>query len=215
MLALFISAFLLGLLFNAAPGAIFAESLRRGIKGGFTPAFAVQIGSLIGDFAWAVLGLLGAAALFTLPYVALPLALAGAGLLFWLSWQSLRDAARPVPEFDPSAIKPGSAFAVGAALSLSNPLNITYWAALGGTVTALGVTDPGWAAFTIFLAGFMVSSVLWCFFCAGLIAVSRRYVGPILWMSINVGCAIGLAIFGYMVAMNALTGDWSSFGVAL
>ena len=215
MVALFASAFLLGLLFNAAPGAIFAESLRRGIKGGFSPAFAVQIGSLIGDFAWAVLGLLGAAALFTLPYVELPLALAGAGLLFWLSWQSLRDAASPVPEFDPSAGKPGSAFAVGAALSLSNPLNITYWAALGGTVTALGVADPGWRAFTVFLAGFMLSSVLWCFFCAGLIAMSRRYVGPILWVSINAGCAIGLAIFGYMVAMNALTGDWSSFGVAL
>lgn len=34
MLSLFLSAFFLGLLFNAAPGAIFAESLRRGIKGG-------------------------------------------------------------------------------------------------------------------------------------------------------------------------------------
>ncbi|MBW4975416.1 LysE family translocator [Roseovarius mucosus] len=215
MVSLFASAFLLGLLFNAAPGAIFAESLRRGIKGGFSPAFAVQIGSLVGDFVWAVLGLLGAAALFNLPYVELPLALAGAGLLFWLSWQSLRDAVSPVPEFDPSAGKRGSGFAVGAALSLSNPLNITYWAALGGTLTAFGVADPDWTAFTVFLAGFMLSSVLWCFFCAGLISMSRRYVGPILWMSINAGCAIGLAIFGYMVAMNALTRDWSSFGVAL
>ncbi|MEI4263811.1 LysE family transporter [Roseovarius sp. D0-M9] len=208
MVTLFVSAFLLGLLFNAAPGAIFAESLRRGIKSGFAPACAVQLGSLIGDFAWAVLGLLGAAALFTLPYVELPLALAGAALLLWLAWQSLRDAIGPIPEFDPSEGKPGSAFAVGAALSLSNPLNITYWAALGGTVTALGVTDPGWTAFSVFLSGFMLSSVLWCFFCAVLIAVSRRHVGPILWMSINAGCAIGLAIFGGMVAMNALTKDW-------
>jgi len=202
MVSLFFSAFLLGLLFNAAPGAIFAESLRRGIKGGFAPAFAVQVGSLIGDFVWAVLGLLGAAALFTLPFVELPLALFGAALLFWLSWQSLRDAFGPVPEFDPSAGKSGPAFAVGAALSLSNPLNITYWAALGGTVSALGVANPGWTAFAVFLASFMLSSVLWCFFCAGLIAWSRRYVGPILWMSINVGCAIGLAIFGFIVVMN-------------
>ena len=215
MTGLFVSAFLLGLLFNAAPGAIFAESLRRGIKGGFSPAFAVQIGSLIGDFVWAVLGLLGAAALFTLPYVELPLALAGAGMLFWLSWQSLRDALSPVPGFDPSAGRPGSAFVVGAALSLSNPMNITYWAALGGTVTALGVADPGWMAFTVFLAGFMLSSVIWCFLCAGLVAMSRRYVGPILWMSINAGCAIGLAVFGVMIVMNALTGDQSSNGFAL
>jgi len=215
MVGLFVSAFFLGLLFNAAPGAIFAESLRRGIKGGFSQAFAVQIGSLIGDFSWAVLGLLGAAALFTLPYVELPLALAGAAMLFWLAWQSLRDAIAPVPEFDPSIGKPGPALAVGVALSLSNPLNITYWAALGGTIAALGVTDPGKAAFSVFLAGFMLSSFLWCFFCAGLIALSRRYVGQVLWMSINAGCAVGFAVFGYMVTMNALTDDWSRFGLAL
>lgn len=215
MVSLFISAFFLGLLFNAAPGAIFAESLRRGIKGGFSPAFAVQLGSLIGDLVWAILGLLGAAALFTLPYVEVPLALAGAALLFWLAWQSLRDAIGPVPEFDPAVGMPGSAFTIGAALSLSNPLNITYWAALGGTVTTLGVSEPGWTAFLVFLKGFMLSSVLWCFVCAGLIAMSRRYVGPIMWMSINAGCAIGLAIFGYIVATNALTGDWATFGVAL
>jgi chemosensory pili system protein ChpE len=215
MLSLFLSAFLLGLLFNATPGAIFAESLRRGIRGGFSPAFAVQIGSLVGDFTWAVLGLLGAAALFTLPNVEVPLALAGAALLFWLAWQSFRDAISPVPEFDPSSGRAGSAFVVGAALSLSNPLNITYWAALGGTVTALGVSEPGWTAFSVFLLGFMVSSILWCFVCAGLIALSRRYVGQVLWVSINAGCAIGLAIFGYMVAMNAITGNWDRLGVAL
>ncbi len=204
MLNLFISAFLLGLLFNAAPGAIFAESLRRGIKGGFTPAFAVQIGSLVGDFAWAVLGLLGAAALFALPFVELPLALAGAALLFWLAWQSFRDATSSVPEFDPLAEKSGSALTVGAALSLSNPLNITYWTALGGTITALGVAEPGWTAFSVFLAGFMFSSLLWCFLCAGLIAVSREYIGPVLWMSINACCALGLTYFGWTVVVNAL-----------
>ncbi|WP_322892180.1 MULTISPECIES: LysE family transporter [unclassified Yoonia] len=121
-----------------------------------------------------------------MPYVERPIALAGAALLFWLAWQSFRDAIGPVPECDPSAGKSGSAFAVGAALSLSNPLNITYWAALGGTVTALGVTDPGWTVFAVFLSGFMLSSVLWFFFCAGLIAV-----------------------------MNVLTDDWLRFGVAL
>ncbi|HBV00336.1 LysE family transporter, partial [Thalassospira lucentensis] len=69
MIELFVSAFALGFLFNAAPGAIFAESLRRGMVGGFAQAFAVQVGSLIGDLIWAVLGLLGAAAIFTLPLV--------------------------------------------------------------------------------------------------------------------------------------------------
>jgi chemosensory pili system protein ChpE len=207
VIELFVAAVVLGFLFNAAPGAIFAESLRRGLKGGYRPALAVQIGSLVGDFVWAVLGLLGAAVLFTLPYVETPLALAGAALLLWLAWGSLKDGLGPVPEFDPNrethAAK--SALAVGAALSLSNPMNITYWAGLGGTITALGVSDPGWMAFGVFLAGFMTASVAWCFICAGAIAATRRFVTPTLWMLLNIGCALGLALFAALVIWRAIS----------
>ena len=92
----------------------------------------------------------------------------------------------------------------GAALSLSNPTNITYWAGLGGTITALGVANPGWTAFTVFLSGFMTSSVLWCFLCAGAIAWTRRFVGPRSWMLLNVGCAFGLAYFAGLVVLRTL-----------
>ncbi len=205
MLELFFSAAALGLLFNAAPGAIFAESLRRGIKGGFAPAFRVQTGSLVGDFVWAVLGLAGAAAIFSLPMVDLPMSLAGATLLLWLAWQSLKDGLGPMPRFDPTAIEAGrSDYSVGAALSLSNPMNITYWAGLGGIITAFGVDQPGWSAFVIFLSGFMVSSILWCFVCAGFIASTRRFIGPGAWKMINVACALGLAIFAVMVVMRVI-----------
>jgi chemosensory pili system protein ChpE/L-lysine exporter family protein LysE/ArgO len=43
------AAFLLGLVFNATPGAVFAETVRRGATGGFRASLAVQVGSL-----WAV-----------------------------------------------------------------------------------------------------------------------------------------------------------------
>jgi chemosensory pili system protein ChpE len=95
MLELFIAAAGLGLLFNATPGAIFTESLRRGLKGGYRAALDVQIGSLVGDFVWAVLGLLGAAALFKIAYIETPLAVAGAVLLGWLAWQTLMTASVP------------------------------------------------------------------------------------------------------------------------
>lgn len=145
MTELFIHALMLGLLFNAVPGAIFAESLRRGMRGGFQPALGVQLGSLAGDFIWAVLGLVGAAALFTLPYVEMPLAIAGAALLAWLSWQAIRDGVGAEASFDPTSAAEGrrSAISVGIGLSLGNPQNIAYWTGLAGTVTAVGVASPG------------------------------------------------------------------------
>ena len=49
--------------FCLSPGAVLAETLRRGLLQGFTPALLVQIGSLVGDAVWAVIGLTGIALL--------------------------------------------------------------------------------------------------------------------------------------------------------
>ncbi len=206
MTELLVSAFLLDLLFDVVPGAVFAESLRPGLRGGFGPALAVQVGSLVGDLAWAVLGLLGAAALFSLPVVQTPLALLGAAFLTWLAWQALRDGIAPVPAFDPEDGRAGRGPALlsGVALSLPNPVNVTYWAGLGGTVAALGAADPSWTDSAVLLAGFMASSVLWCFLCAGLIARTRAHVGPATWGALHVGSAAGLAYFAWRVASRVV-----------
>ena len=42
-------AFLLGFIFNATPGAVFAETIRHGMTGGYRAALSVQFGSLVGD----------------------------------------------------------------------------------------------------------------------------------------------------------------------
>jgi chemosensory pili system protein ChpE len=84
-LTLFLTALGLGLVFNAAPGAVFVETVRQGVRGGFRPAFAVQIGSLVGDTLWAVLGLAGVALLLSLEPLRLPVGIAGMLYLLWLA----------------------------------------------------------------------------------------------------------------------------------
>ncbi|MBE9190847.1 LysE family transporter [Gloeocapsopsis crepidinum LEGE 06123] len=101
MLALFFTALLLGFIFNAAPGAVFAETIRQGVRGGFKPALAVQIGSLVGDELWAVLGLAGVGLLLQLDFLRLPVGIAGILYLLWLAWdawQEANDASIPNPK---------------------------------------------------------------------------------------------------------------------
>ena len=177
MATLFISAFFLGLVFNAAPGAVFAETVRQGVRGGFRPAFQVQAGSLVGDAAWAILGLAGIGMAMQLDALRWPLGLAGAAYLAWLSWDSWQ-AARVEYSMDTGAATAAQgALKKGMALSLTNPQNIAYWAAMGGAMGAVGVAHPGAADYAVFFAGFMAASVVWCFVCAAVVDRVFRRLG--------------------------------------
>jgi chemosensory pili system protein ChpE len=169
MLTLFISAFFLGLVFNAAPGAVFAETVRQGVRGGFRPALAVQIGSLVGDALWAVLGLLGIGLLLQLDWLRWPVGVAGAAYLLWLAWDSWRAASREFSIADSGEVQQKRALRAGVTLSVTNPQNVAYWAAIGSAMGAVGVHEPGMVDYGVFFAGFMTSSVLWCFFCAAVV----------------------------------------------
>lgn len=190
----------LGLVFNAAPGAVFSESLRRGIRGGFRPAFAVQVGSLVGDAVWAVLGLAGVGALFAVPALRVPLTVTGCLLLAWLGAAGLRDAlARKVsdPTAEPCDKQDRKAMAVGAGMSLANPWNVVYWSgAAGGVGAVLGSGDT--TELGIFFAGFMASSMLWCLVSAGLIVVLRRALPSVAVRLLEACCGVSLLVFAIL-----------------
>ncbi|EYC51851.1 chemotaxis protein [Hylemonella gracilis str. Niagara R] len=191
MFALFLTALLLGFVFNAAPGAVFAETIRRGLRGGYRGALLVQVGSLTGDALWAVLGLVGVGLLARTEVLRTPVALAGIAYLLWLAYDAWRASRAVTQERDaaPAAVDvpdpapalgelscdaerdaEREALRAGALLSLTNPHNVAYWAALGSAMGAAGVSDPRWTDYAIFFTGFMVSSVVWCFVCAALVA---------------------------------------------
>lgn len=207
MTAILLSAFVLGLVFNAAPGAVFAETVRQGVRGGFAPAFAVQVGSLAGDALWALAGLAGAGLLLQLEAVRFPVAVAGALYLVWLARDAWRAAGR---EFAldvrgdatnacraPRAAHAG-ALRAGVLLSLFNPQNIAYWAAVGGALSALGVHAPDLRHYAAYFAGFMAASVLWCFVCAALVDRMFRAVGA-RWARVTYR-AVALALFALALA---------------
>lgn len=169
MTTLFISAFLLGLIFNAAPGAVFAETVRQGVRGGYRPALGVQLGSLVGDALWAVLGLVGIGLLLQLDWLRWPIGVAGTLYLLWLARDAWRAAGVEFSVAGDAGVTQRSATRAGVLLSVTNPQNIAYWAALGSAMGAVGVHEPSATDYGIFFAGFMVSSVVWAFVCAAIV----------------------------------------------
>ena len=173
MIQILTTAFMLGLVFNAAPGAVFAETIKRSMSGGYREALFLQLGSLVGDALWAILGLLGIGVLLQSPAMQLPVALAGVAYLAYLAWDSWRASNTPIqPSTNAtSSIKTTqSAARAGVILSATNPQNIAYWAAIGSAFGALGITQPQTLDYALFFGGFMLSSLLWCFFCAALVS---------------------------------------------
>jgi chemosensory pili system protein ChpE len=170
MLSLFVAAFLLGLLFNAAPGAVFAETVRQGVRGGFRPALSVQLGSLAGDALWAALGLAGVGLLAQAESLRVPVGVAGVLYLLWLAVDSWRAANAPFGAPAAAAAASERALRAGVLLSLTNPQNVAYWAALGSAMGAVGVRDPAAFDYGVFFAGFMASSLVWAFVCAAFVA---------------------------------------------
>src|SRR4029077_20694601 len=137
MLTLFITAFVLGLVFNATPGPVFAETVRQGVRGGFRSAISVQLGSLVGDALWAVVGLVGVGLLLQLAWLRTPISVASVVYLSWLgwnAWQASRGEFALNAETDHR-----DALRSGVLLSLTNPQNVAYWAALGSALGSVGV----------------------------------------------------------------------------
>lgn len=201
MLTIFFAALLLGFVFNAAPGPVFAETLRRGLQGHYRAALYVQLGSLVGYSLWALLGLLGIGLLLQLEFLRVPLGIAGAAYLLYLAWDSWRSASQSFSlEVTACTSRTKSALRSGMLLSVTNPQNIAYWAAIGSALGSLGIANPQPADYGVYFGGFMVSSVLWCFICAGLVTLlaNRLRNG---WSKITYQIC---ALMFFVLAINAL-----------
>ncbi|MDP2140011.1 MAG: LysE family transporter [Gammaproteobacteria bacterium] len=210
MLSLFVAAFLLGLVYNAMPGAVFAETVRQGVRGGFAPALAVQLGSLSGDALWAVLGLAGIGLLLQLEWLRLPVGIAGVGYLLFLAWDSWRAADRDFLVAIDAVQCQKQALQAGMLISLTNPHNLAYWAAVGSALGALGVQNPAAADYMIFFAGFMLCSLLWCFFCAAFVDRVFRVAGQ-RWANVTYKlCALAFVLLAVGSLWDLLPKDNSS-----
>lgn len=198
-----VSAVGLGFAYAAVPGAVNTEAMRRGLAGGFRPAFLIQTGSLVGDVGWAALGLTGAAVLASWDAFAVILGLAGAGLLFALARAAFLDAIRGHhPEAAP--IRQGRPFAIGLVFGLANPAGLAFWSGIGAGVVAADGEQIAPARLLLFLGAFMLGAVLWGGGMAALVGWGRRYATARVFRWLNAFCGVVLAWFGVRVLWSTV-----------
>ena len=192
---LLVTGLLLGLAYSALPGAVNTEALRRGIAGGFRPAWLIQTGSLVGDLLWAILGLTGAAVLIRVDAFAVVLGLIGAGFLFTLARTAFRSAWTVAPAGEVVIPHSRNTLLTGIAFSLANPAGLAFWTGLGGGI--LGTSNnTSLAAMIVLLTGFMTGAAIWGTGMALALTWSRRFARGTAFRVIDALCGVALSYFG-------------------
>jgi chemosensory pili system protein ChpE len=204
-LEIIVPGILMGIAFAAPPGAVTAETFRRGARGGFAPALGVQLGSLVGDATYALLALAGLAALAQNSILQFALGGFGALFLLYLAWSSFQTARLQTSSLYPSPVRRAEGGAVGAffggmAISLANPWAIAFWLSLGGVLASLGVVNAGGSIVALFFASFMLGVTLWSIALAVIVGRLRGVMRPVIFRVVSMACGIALGAFGVMAA---------------
>lgn len=198
---LFVTAFLLGIAYCAPPGAVTAETIRRGARGGFRAALLVQGGSILGDLLWAAVALLGAAFLVQNALARIVLGALGAALMVYLAGSALREARRGGMPRAQGDARMGD-FRTGALLATGNPFAVPFWLGLGGGTVAQLNGQPNVLDLTVFFGAFVLATLMWALGMSLLVAFGQRFVSAMLFRVVNIACGTFLAIKAVEMAID-------------
>lgn len=194
MIDLMITACVLGFVYSAAPGAVNTEALRRGLKRGFVPSFLVQVGALLGDLVWAVVGLTGVALFFHFIAIQVILGIVGVTFLLRMAWMSFLDARKPI-DLTESETKEQRDFLTGIVFSLANPFGIAFWGGIGGGFATHIAGMPLVDKLVFLFVGFAAGAFAWCVGISVLVAWSRKFIGEKLLRGIFTLSSLAMAYF--------------------
>ncbi len=157
-----IQGLLLGLGAAVPIGPVNLEIMRRGLRGGFLPAFLTGLGAATIDTLYCIAAMLGFGALTALGGVGPVLPFVGAAVIFVLGAMTLRDALRPLPVQPPAvggtAIGVRS-YATGLLMTATNPVTLAFWLSVGAAANRVSVASM--AERMAFVGGVAVGAIGW------------------------------------------------------
>jgi threonine/homoserine/homoserine lactone efflux protein len=197
-------AAIMGLVYVAPPGPVNIETARRVGKDGARAGLSLQLGSLLGDALYALLGLVGVdLVLIHAAVLHVVLGLVGIGLLVYLAWSALREGwcgmrRSQMPQVARrSAYASRKTFMVGLGMSVTSPFGLAYWVSVGSA--ALQRFHGREIAF---VGCFLLAELLWALALPILVGRCRVVIGGRSFASV-------LLICGLFQLISALTLGWA------
>lgn len=161
----------------AAPiGPINVEIISRGIRFGFRNGWYVGLGALTADTIYATIIVSGLTPIADRPALRAPLFLAGAAMLGWVGFRSLRSALDPADEVKAETPAGRRSYLTGFLIALLSPMGIVYWLSVGAALVAEAVARVGQAGAPVLVIGVFLGLLAWVTTLSVIAQVSRRFV---------------------------------------
>lgn len=218
---------LLGLSFSAPIGPVTAEAIRRGLIGGFLPAFTVKFGAVVGDFLFLLAAFYGLSALASDKVVLSVLGLTGAIILLFIGIKNIIKAInythRKVSDELKDPVGAGNntcdtsdvsvagsvnvdlknSFKVGFIIAITNPFALAFWL----TIFTSGQFNWGDDQVTIVLnvGYFFAGIMLWDLILATMLEGGKRIVNDLTIRLITAAAGLYLSWVGLTFAIQSVS----------
>lgn len=192
---LYLKFVLVGLSIALPVGAITVEMTKQGLKNGFFHGWAVGIGGMTIDVLLIMALYFGLAQILSLPYVQMPLWIIGAGFLFLLAYDSIKNADKDITLAGEKVNKSiGKTFRNGLLVAVS-PGNLVFWVSVFGAVLADSYSSSESDSFIIAALGILTGILLHDIGLLTIISMTRKVMNKqmIKWTSI----VAGMLLFGF------------------
>lgn len=186
---------LVGLSIALPVGAITVEMTKQGLKNGFFHGWAVGIGGMTIDVLLILAMYFGLASILSLPFIQIPLWIIGAGFLFLLAYDSIKNADMDITVAGERVNKSLFKTYRNGLLVAISPGNLVFWISVFGAVLADSYSTSESGSFMIAAIGILTGILLHDVGLLAVVSITRKVMNRtmIKWTSIFAG----ILLFGF------------------
>lgn len=199
-LSLYVAYVLVGLAIAMPVGAITVEMTKQGLKNGFMHGWAVGLGGMTIDIVLVFALYMGLASILAMPIIQIPMWIIGAGFLFLLGLDSIKNADHDITLVGEKVTKSFFTSYRNGLLVAISPGNLVFWVNVFGVVLAKSYGQGESANFIVIAAGVLSGILLHDIGLMTIVSVTRKAMSRKVIKSLTMVAGVLLICFaGYFI----------------